>query len=175
MQAAAVAAMSAARQTYRCRDDNGRPPPVRVYADGVFDLFHSGHLAFLRQARRAAAAAGGGTPPPRVVLVAGVMPDEAAGWKRRPIIPHAQRVAMLRHCTLVDEVVEDPPLVLTDEFLDAHRIDLVVHGDDDRQERFFAAPIARGIMRYVPYTQEGPLAASTTKIIRRIQGLNTRT
>jgi len=133
----------------------------RIYADGVFDLFHTGHLEFLRKVR----AVGGSS----ATLVIGVMTDEAAGWKRPPVIPHPQRVEMIRACRLVDEVVETPPLVLTEEFLDLHRITMVVHGDDDPQREFFRVPIERGIMRYVPYTRDGPLAVSTSGLISRIR------
>ena len=136
--------------------------PPRVYADGVFDLFHASHLEFLRKAK----AAGG----PGAVLVIGVMTDEDAGWKRPPVIPHAQRVALIQHCRLVDEVITHPPLQLTGEFLDEHKISCVVHGDDDLQEEFFGVPRARGIMRYVPYTREGPYAISTSDLIARIRG-----
>ena len=132
----------------------------RVYVDGVFDLFHAGHLEFLRQAR----AAGG----PGATLLVGVISDEAAGWKRPPVVPHRQRVEMLRQCRLADGVVADPPLVLTAAFLDEHAITLVVHGDDDKQEQFFRAAIDRGIMRYVPYTRGGPYAVSTSQLIARI-------
>ena len=133
----------------------------RVYADGVFDLFHASHLEFLRKAR---SAGGDGA-----VLVIGVMTDEAAGWKRPPVIPFAQRMEMLRCCSLVDEVIPNPPLVLTGKFLDKHGITHVVHGDDDRQEDFFRVPLERGIMHYVPYTREGPLAISTSDLIARIR------
>lgn len=140
-------------------DQFGHKPVV--YADGVFDLFHSGHLEFLRKAR----AAGG----PGARLVVGVISDEAAGWKRRPVASLAQRLEMVRCCRLVDEAVGDPPLVLTAEFLDARGITLVVHGDDDRQEDFFRVPLERGVMRYVPYTRAGPLAVSTTALVARIR------
>jgi cytidyltransferase-like protein len=143
------------------RQENAAAPRPRVYADGVFDLFHSSHLEFLRKAR---AAGGGGA-----VLVIGVIADEAAGWKRPPVIPYAQRLEMIRCCRLVDEVVPDPPLVLTGEFLDEYKITHVVHGDDDLQEDFFRVPRERGVMRYVPYTREGPLAVSTSELIARIR------
>ena len=142
-------------------------PSERAYVDGVFDLFHAGHLEFLRKARAAAERAAAGA---EVTLVVGVVSDEAAGWKRRPVVPHAQRVEMVRCCALVDEVVPDPPLVLTDAFLDARGISRVLHGDDDLQEAFFRAPRARGVMLYVPYTREGPLAVSTSGLIARIRG-----
>lgn len=134
----------------------------RVYADGVFDLFHSSHLEFLRKARGAGGAG--------AVLIVGVITDEAAAWKRPPVIPYAQRLEMLRCCRLVDEVVPDPPLVLTGNFIDERRITHVVHGDDDLQEGFFRIPRERGIMYYVPYQLEGPLAVSTSELIARIRG-----
>jgi len=142
---------------------NAALPTARVYADGVFDLFHSSHLEFLRKARGVADGYAAAT------LIIGVITDEAAGWKRPPVIPHVQRVEMLRCCCLVDEVVANPPLVLTPEFLDLHKITHVVHGDDDLQEKFFQTPRERGVMRYVPYTRDGPLAVSTSEIIARIR------
>ena len=138
---------------------NGRAS--RVYVDGVFDLFHTSHLSFLRRAR--------GIGGQGAVLIVGVISDEAARWKRKTIVPHAQRVEMLRCCRLADEVVEDPPLTITEEFLDAHEITHVVHGDDDLQEEFFRVPLAREIMSYVPYTRDGPFAVSTTGLIERIR------
>jgi cytidyltransferase-like protein len=128
---------------------------VRVYADGVFDLFHPGHVAFLKRAR----AAGG----PHAELLVGVITDRDAQWKRRPVMTHAERVEMVRHCTEVDAVVADPPLVLTAEFLTANGIDFVVHGDDDLQEGFYRVPREQGKMLYVPYTR----GVSTTELIAR--------
>jgi cytidyltransferase-like protein len=134
----------------------------RVYADGVFDLFHAGHLEFLRRARKV-----GG---PGAILIAGVITDESAGWKRKPVVPHRQRVEMLKNCKLVDEVVEFPPLKLTEPFIKDLKITHVVHADDDLQEEFFAVPRRLGIMHYVPYTTKGPLAVSTSGLIARIRG-----
>lgn len=133
-----------------------RSAPAVVYADGVFDLFHPGHVAFLRRAR----AEGG----PGARLVVGVVGDADAAWKRPPVMTAAERAAMVRACGAADEVVEDCPLVLTAEFLAARGVTLVVHGDDARQEEFFRVPIAMGIMRYVPYTP----GVSTSELIRRV-------
>jgi cytidyltransferase-like protein len=135
-------------------EDAGAPPTI-VYVDGVFDLFHPGHIAFMKKAK-----ALGGTG---ARLLVGVITDEDATWKRRPVMSHAERVTMVSHCTEVWKVVERPPLVLTPEFLAENAIDLVVHGDDSKQEEFFAVAIAQGKMRYVPYEQ----GVSTTSLIKR--------
>jgi glycerol-3-phosphate cytidylyltransferase-like family protein len=55
---------------------------------------------------------------------------------------------------------------MDEAFVERHRIDLVLHGDDYTQEEmdlFFAVPITMGILRTVPYTP----TISTTEIIRR--------
>lgn len=127
-----------------------------VYADGVFDLFHAGHVAFLQKAK---AVGGNGAR-----LIVGVVTDEDAQWKRRPFVDHANRVTMLKMCRIVDEVVERPPLVVDEAFLRRHGIDFVVHGDDSQQEQFFAAPIEKGVMRYVSYSAN----ISTTIIAERV-------
>lgn len=135
--------------------------PNTVYVDGVFDLFHGGHIAFLQKAKQVGGAG--------ARLVVGVVTDEDAQWKRTPFVPHSGRVTMLKHCTLVDSVIENPPLVLDEKFMLDQKIDFVVHGDDERQEQFFAVPIQKGVMRYVSYTE----GISTSDIARRVLAAGT--
>ena len=128
---------------------------VRVYVDGVFDLFHVGHVNLLKSAKQHGS-----------TLIVGIITDEdVMSYKRTPVIRHADRVTMLRYCSLVDEVVDNPPLVLTNSFLEEHDIDVVVHADDSKQTEFFQVPIDLGIMVYVPYTKR----ISTTMIIENIK------
>ena len=126
---------------------------MRIYADGVFDLFHYGHVRLLKRAREL-----GDT------LVVGVVTDEdAQSYKRTPIMNLDERMEMVRSCRYADEVVV-AELVLTQEFIEAQRIDAVIHGSDSPQSEFYSVPIELGIMRYLPYTD----SVSTTDIIRRI-------
>lgn len=125
-----------------------------VYVDGVFDLFHAGHINFLKEAKKYGDK-----------LLVGVITDkDVQSYKRTPVITHNDRVTMLKFCKLVDKVIEHPPLVITEEFLSKNKIDLVIHADDSKQEDFFKVPIRKGIMKYIPYTSR----ISTTKLINAI-------
>ncbi|KAJ3530651.1 hypothetical protein NMY22_g8484 [Coprinellus aureogranulatus] len=96
--------------------------PVRIYADGVYDLFHFGHALQLRQAKLAF---------PDVHLLVGVNSDEQVHQhKARTVMNHAERLEAVRHCRWVDEVVEDAPWVITAEFLEKHQIDYVAHDEE---------------------------------------------
>lgn len=129
---------------------------TRVYVDMVADIFHFGHVAFLKKA-----SAFGDE------LIVGIMSDaEVRANKRVPIMTMAERAATVAGCRYVDEVIADAPWIMDEAFVERHRIDLVLHGDDYTREEMdlvFAVPIAMGILRTVPYTS----AISTTEIIRR--------
>ena len=133
--------------------------PVRVYADISGDLFHAGHVAFLKQAR-----AFGDE------LVVGVLADDdIETFKRAPILTLKERIAVIEACRYVDEIIPEPPLCASKEWLQQHQISVVVHGDDFDPE----GPLAKaqygpamemGIFVTVPYTN----GISTTDIIERI-------
>ncbi|KAJ5226734.1 uncharacterized protein N7469_006740 [Penicillium citrinum] len=140
------------------------PPPtgrsVRVYADGVFDLFHLGHMRQLEQAKKAF---------PDTYLIVGVTGDEETHMRKGlTVLSGAERAETIRHCKWVDEVIPNCPWVVTPEFLSEHQIDYVAHDDLPYQA-------AEGDDIYEPIKAQGKFlvtqrteGVSTTGIITRI-------
>ena len=134
----------------------------RVYIDGIFDLFHRGHLESLIQAKNIL---------DNVFLIVGVISDkDAEGYKRVPIVNQYDRCAIIKSINIVNEVVEDAPLVITKEFIEKYNIDLVVHGfsnDDDweKQKDFFDYLIKENKFKRISYYDK----TSTTDIIKKIK------
>lgn len=130
---------------------------TRVYVDIVGDLFHSGHVEFLKKAK----AFGD-------YLIVGVLADDVVeGYKRVPILTLEERVSAISACRFVDEVVVAPPLRLTHELIQQLQIDYVVHGDDFNMDLIhdqYGVAFELGIFRTVPYTA----GISTSNIIQRI-------
>ena len=129
---------------------------TRVYADMVADLFHYGHVEFLRQI------SGLGD----YVLVGVNADDVAKTHKRRPLQTMEERMASVAACKYVNEVIPNAPWVTDRSWIEEHDIDLVVHGDDysdEQRRRYYQAPIEMGIFRTVAYTK----GVSTTELIRR--------
>mmetsp|Transcript_22186 Transcript_22186/g.48704 ORF Transcript_22186/g.48704 Transcript_22186/m.48704 type:complete len:374 (-) Transcript_22186:383-1504(-) len=93
--------------------------PVRVFADGIFDMFHFGHAKCLEQAKKLF---------PHTILVVGVCSDaDTLKFKGQTVFTEQERYESVRHCKWADEVVEGSPWVVTPEFLVKHKIDYVAH------------------------------------------------
>jgi cytidyltransferase-like protein len=77
---------------------------MRVFTMGTFDLFHAGHVEFLRKCRYLSVPPGGFGADGEVIV--GLNTDAfAESYKRRPTIDYAGREAVLLACRFVDEVV----------------------------------------------------------------------
>jgi cytidyltransferase-like protein len=135
------------------------PRPVRVFVAMVADLFHFGHVNYLREAR----ALGDH-------LTVGVVSDRrAASYKRRPILSYAERKPVVEACRYVDGVFELDEDV-TDAFMRAHDFHLRAYAvaNDVEEQRYFAtiwSRMDRAYFRRIEYTP----GISTTDILKRIR------
>ncbi|KAL5520374.1 hypothetical protein ACEPAG_9598 [Sanghuangporus baumii] len=134
--------------------------PVRIYADGVYDLFHFGHALQLRQAKHSF---------PSVYLLVGVCSDELVKeHKSRTIMTHAERCEAVRHCRWVDEVVQDAPWIIDKAFLDKYEIDYVAHDEEPYPSSSFddVYSLVKSLGRFIP-TRRTP-GVSTSELLERI-------
>lgn len=130
-----------------------------VFTNGVFDIFHAGHVELLEKAR----ALGD-------ILIVGLNSDRSARrlgkGPRRPVNRFSDRAAVLAALSCVDAVVEfsrDTPAALIKRL----RPDVLVKGADYQPGQIAGAEFAGKVVRIK--LKKG---YSTTGLIARLQGLS---
>ena len=133
-----------------------------IYTDGIFDLFHRGHIEYLNLIKK--------TYPDSVLYVGIINDQDSTKYKREPIYNHEDRVTIISNLKCVDSVIENAPLIVNEDFLNKYNIDLVVHGfsnqnDIENQKKFFEIPVNLNKFASIPYYNK----ISTTEIIAKIK------
>lgn len=136
-----------------------------IFCDGVFDLFHNGHINHFKRIKEMFI---------DCTLFVGVLNDkESTDYKRQPIFNEHKRLSLVNSCKYVDNATLDYPVILTEEFISKHKIDLVVHAfsnkiDHEKQLDFYEVPIKLNKMKVIDYND----GISTTNIINDINSNN---
>ena len=133
---------------------------VKVYLDGVFDLFHRGHLESIKKCMEFG----------DEVIIGVVSDKDALSYKRLPVINENDRVEIIKNLKIVSHVIFPCPLVINKDFIIKNKIDIVVHGflddkDYEKQKSFFRIPIEMGVFKRIEYYNK----ISTTEIIKKIK------
>ncbi len=126
------------------------PSGRRIITFGTFDLFHLGHVNVLRRAK----ALGDW-------LIVGVSSDELNASKkgRKPYFSLDERIAIIADSREVDEVFVEESLELKGDYIQQHRADVLVMGDDWAGKFDHYASLCEVV--YLPRTPE----ISSTQII----------
>jgi len=128
----------------------------RVITFGTFDVFHIGHINILERAKQEGD-----------YLIVGVSSGELnySKKKRYPIYSQAQRMKILESLRFVDEVFVEESLELKAQYIQDHKADVLVMGDDwagkfDEMKQYCD-------VTYLPRTP----SISTTEIIEVVKKL----
>ena len=129
-----------------------------IYIDGVWDLFHYGHVNFIKRCKEEGD-----------YLIVGVCSDEdCEKIKRKPVLKLEERVKVLESCKYIDKIISACPCFgISLEFIKENKIDMILHADDYTPEmidKYYSIPNKMGIFKTISYTS----TISTTNIINRL-------
>jgi ethanolamine-phosphate cytidylyltransferase len=146
--------------------NNRSPKPTDkiVYVDGIWDMFHAGHIDFLEECRKLGD-----------YLIVGVYADDVANRVRGsnyPIMNLHERVLSVLSCRFVDDVVFGAPWKITRDLMVTFNITVVAYGHvadsprtlPDAAEDPYAVPREMGALKAV----RSPRALKTQDIVDRI-------
>tara|TARA_A100001015_G_C14744012_1_gene614854 strand:+ start:330 stop:809 length:480 start_codon:yes stop_codon:yes gene_type:complete len=135
---------------------------IKIFCDGVFDLFHDGHVKHFSQIKK---------KYPNSYLIVGVLNDKITSeYKRVPIFNEKKRLELISSCKYVDEATLNYPVIMTEEFMNENSIDLVIHAfanknDLEKQKKYFEVPIKLNKMEIIDYNS----GISTTNLINLLE------
>lgn len=135
----------------------------RIYVDGVFDLFHYGHIELLIKIKKLFH---------NCHIIVGINKDEDINrYKNISILNQEEKVKTIKHCKYVDEIITDTPWVINQDFITKNKIDYVCHDPQpykfNNMEDVYYFCKQNGIFIGI---NRSPLI-STSEIIRRVKTL----
>ena len=131
---------------------------IRIYCDGIFDLFHKGHKEHFKKIKELYN---------NVYLIVGIASDEhSTKYKRRPIFNEELRYKLVESCEYVDEILKDCPRMVPEELINKYNIDYVVHAFlniEDEESQSLCYQVPKRLNKFLPIKYNAGI--STTQII----------
>jgi len=133
---------------------------VRIYMDGIFDIFHRGHIESIKKCKEFG----------DEVIIGIISDNDAKAYKRLPIISENDRCTIIENLKDVSSIIFPAPLIIDQRFIEENNIDYVVHAfnnekDFEKQKKFFEVPISLKKFFRIDYYNK----ISTTSIIKKIK------
>jgi len=138
-----------------------------IYTDMVADLLHYGHLQYLEQIYN------------RLIkntnnkLYVGIHNNlDVKVYKRNPVLSMEERIKILEFFPLIDKIIPDAPVTITEEYIKLHNINTLCLPDNRSQDELklmYEIPIKSEVkIEYFKYCNQ----ISTSKIIEIIKKRN---
>ena len=131
-----------------------------VYVDMCADIFHYGHVNYLKACKELGD-----------ILIVGIHSDDVIkSYKRTPIMNMKERIAVVDACRYVDQVIPNAPITVTEDYIKKYDIDIVCTTDNRTKEEtdlMYPNIIKLGKLHILPHTN----TISTTEIIERCKKL----
>ena len=151
-----------------------KPNMKVVYVAGGWDMFHAGHVAMLREARKLGD-----------FLLVGIYNDGILNFhrgKNYPILNLQERTLNVLQCKYVDDVIIDPPWAITEEMIASCGISVVVRGTKDegptmteeQEDAFFKGAKDKGIFRVIQSQSDLSVQEIVRRVIRDSEKLNAK-
>ena len=132
---------------------------LTLFCDGIFDLFHYGHINNLKNVKNHFS-------EPSTLIVGIISDNTSTTYKRKPIFNEDMRKKIIYSCKYVDKVIIMDNLIIDKDFMNKYSIDYVFHAfsndnDVNKQSEFYKVPIELNKFITISYTH----SVSTTSII----------
>jgi cytidyltransferase-like protein len=151
---------------------------MRIWVDGIYDLFHKGHQNINKNAIAFALKK---YPNHKIVLLIGICGDgeDVKKYKRQPIMTLAERYNAVdsfmkelikKHPNVSYQLVTNSPVTHTLEFIQQHRLNILFHGSDftpEKMQQYYGVIMDKCVdtsFEILPYT----LGVSSTDLIHNL-------
>jgi cytidyltransferase-like protein len=155
------------------------PEPIRIWVDGIYDLFHQGHQNINKNAIKFTKMK---YPGAKIILLIGVCGDgeDVQAYKRKPIMTLEERCDAIdifmkelikEHPDVSYQIIGNSPVTHTLAFIQQHRLNILFHGSDftpEKIKKYYGVILEQcaGTCSFeiLPYTK----GVSTTELIGRL-------